>query len=437
MSRSVLYFTFVGLVGLLSVYWIADTFRARLSLGDNLAPYSTYRADPIGARALYESLRALPGLQVERNERSLDMIMPDRDAALVILGAMDTPDNADLLDRLDNFVAEGGHVLIAFTPNPLYRMIRDAFEEFNDEDQIEEDSAAGERRTMRRWRRILNEDSPPLVTPKNERFRPRNRDSVESYDFFYLSTWWGFQSEWASLPQGDNPDIPRFSVTRAIESDLLPESVPWYSPEYLQDAGGNWRTLYARDEGAVIIERNYGKGTAIVATDSYLFSNEALRKDRHAALLMRLLGGKTHIIFEETTKGVAREPGIVALMKRYHLHLLVVGLVVLGVLYIWQTAVPLLPRWVEEEEEAAASLQVARESKSALAALLRQHVPKREVLATCWAAWEQGQGTRRMLPEETLSQAESLLCARMDKSESDRINRYGEVCALLHKGERQ
>jgi len=50
-----------------------------------------------------------------------------------------------------------------------------------------------------------------------------------------------------------------------------------------------WRTIYSRGTNAVVIERDFGKGSVVIATDSYFVSNESMEQDRHADLLAWLM----------------------------------------------------------------------------------------------------------------------------------------------------
>ena len=63
---------------------LAWLFQLRFAHGDVYPPYSTLRADPLGAMALFESLEALPGVTVRRDFSS-DEKLPGIKAAYLHL----------------------------------------------------------------------------------------------------------------------------------------------------------------------------------------------------------------------------------------------------------------------------------------------------------------------------------------------------------------
>jgi len=69
------------------LYGIAHLFVLRFEAGDVYPPYSTLRGDPLGAKVFYESLNALPGIAVERNEKPLSKFSSNETASLFYLGA--------------------------------------------------------------------------------------------------------------------------------------------------------------------------------------------------------------------------------------------------------------------------------------------------------------------------------------------------------------
>src|SRR4051794_25153038 len=53
---------------------VMEIVQLRTEQGDVFPPYSTYRADPLGTRALYESFDQLKELRVSRNFAPLDKL---------------------------------------------------------------------------------------------------------------------------------------------------------------------------------------------------------------------------------------------------------------------------------------------------------------------------------------------------------------------------
>src|SRR5687768_18470710 len=65
---------------------LVKLFQLRFSTGDVYPPYSALRADPLGTKIFYESLRALPGVTAGRNERQLDHLGRGEGAVIFLLG---------------------------------------------------------------------------------------------------------------------------------------------------------------------------------------------------------------------------------------------------------------------------------------------------------------------------------------------------------------
>src|SRR5689334_15100726 len=78
-------------------------FQERFETGDIYPRYSTWRSDPFGCRALFESLRRYPGLRPERALAREDLARPG-DPAWLFLGvdAESLPEDADLLRAADS-----------------------------------------------------------------------------------------------------------------------------------------------------------------------------------------------------------------------------------------------------------------------------------------------------------------------------------------------
>jgi hypothetical protein len=106
----------VALVVLLT-WGIEQAAIAPLQTGDVYPPYSSLRADPLGAKALYESLAALPDLTVERLYKQRTALEA-RDT-IFVLGIEPVAWSAvprQTLEEYEKLVAAGGRMVIAFLP---------------------------------------------------------------------------------------------------------------------------------------------------------------------------------------------------------------------------------------------------------------------------------------------------------------------------------
>jgi hypothetical protein len=162
-----------------------------------------------------------------------------------------------------------------------------------------------------------------------------------------------------------------------------------------------------------MIERKYGRGTIILATDTYFTSNEAVLKERHADLLAWLAGPHKSIVFDETHNGIFESPGITSLFRKYGLHGVFAGFLILGVLFIWKNSVSLVPRHVNDDEPD--DITTGKDHLSGFNSLLRRNVPPGEVLSVCVQEWKKGL-QKGAVPKEKIERIEKEMEAFRDKS---------------------
>jgi hypothetical protein len=97
---------------------IVDLYGLRLAGGDIYPPYSSFRADPLGAKVLYESVAELPGFSARRNLRTLDHW---RGGGATLLWLGEDPFNFALrpdadFKQFEDVASQGVRVVIAMTP---------------------------------------------------------------------------------------------------------------------------------------------------------------------------------------------------------------------------------------------------------------------------------------------------------------------------------
>jgi len=91
---------------------ILAVIQVRFETGDVYPPLSTFRSDPLGSRVLYESLRSLPGVNVQR---SIDADLKPSYGAFVLLGIR-IWDVTARIERLAPLLAAGGRVIVVLLP---------------------------------------------------------------------------------------------------------------------------------------------------------------------------------------------------------------------------------------------------------------------------------------------------------------------------------
>jgi hypothetical protein len=186
--------------------------------------------------------------------------------------------------------------------------------------------------------------------------------------------------------------------------------------------------IYARGSSAVVIERNFGGGSVVIATDSYFVSNEALSKDRHADLLAWLIGSNRNIVFDEAHFGIVDSSGVATLMRKYRLHGVVAGLILIAGLFIWKNSTSLVPPPVEEKQE---RFITGRDSGAGFVNLLRRSIAPRDLLATCFDEWKKSSAPKGKISTPRFQQAEALFSGENSASGPKLIETYNKISESL------
>lgn len=106
------------ILGVALAWGLEQVALGPLETGDVYPPYSSLRTDPQGAKALYESLDATPGIAVERLYKQRAVLDGPGDAMLVL--GVDpvgwSTVKVKTLEEYEKLVARGGRLVIAFLP---------------------------------------------------------------------------------------------------------------------------------------------------------------------------------------------------------------------------------------------------------------------------------------------------------------------------------
>lgn len=344
-------------------------FRLRLSQGDVFPPYSSQRADPLGVRALHDSLAAVPGLQVERSFRPLHTLAPNPPRTIVIAG-LDARRWAHVrreqFDALDAAVRAGSRLVVAFRAKIADdKKSNSAVEDEENDDESDEDGAPPKKSAKKK---------------KDDQKKSDEKDRRPHVVYADLGQRWGadLEERWLLERAGDTAvrvADPRFAA--------LPAQVGWRSDVYFKtQAGAEWQEIYRRGHAPVLVERKLGLGSIVLAADAYFLSNEALQRDRSTPLLAWVIGSHARIVFDESHLGVLAEPGVAALARRYGLAGAFFTLVVLAALFVWRRMALFVPPAVEARDVA-----LRYHPAAGLEALLRRAVPASEVVTAAVAEW--------------------------------------------------
>jgi hypothetical protein len=401
---------------------LLELFKLRFESGDVYPPYSTLRADPLGASAFYESLGRMPGISVSRDFRPTDQLPESRGTAyLHLAGSREEWDELPeaSFKEIETFVKTGGRLVIAFFPEPakshFSRPIPKDTGSTNKPDEKNKDPQKPE--------------SKPVKPPKAK--KKIKGETEPLFRSVSLAERWGIGFDIKDMKKGDGETYKPLTVENKNEPSL-PESMPWHSGVVMTNLDKAWRVIYAREAAPVLVERRLGSGTVVFSTDSYFLSNEAMEKDRHAELLAWVVGPARQVMFDEAHLGIVDDPGIAGLVRKYRLHGVVAGLLLLAGLFIWKNLTGFGPAHDEEETVAFVA---GKDSAAGFVNLLRHHVKPQDILNTCVAEWKKSQ------PQGTFSKAriervEAVMRQENALAPKDRnaVQTYLTICALLKKG---
>jgi hypothetical protein len=301
----------------------------------------------------YESLRALPGLELTRNERPLDRLTSGEGTTLFVLGTNEgfVPDKTR--DAVENFVRTGGRLVLTLFP---------------------------------RYDEPPRKQRSPSPSPS-----PRASDDAAAtgagITLAELLKRWNLDRK---ADRDDEDNIATRKTTLPLE-----KNVSWHSGVAFTPLHSEWRTIYEAARGPVMVERNFDAGTVVVASDSFFVSNEALLAERAPALLAWLAGPQRRIIFDESHLNVREDPGVATLLRRYGLSGFVIGLLVLIALWLWRNATfALAPRRAIVPNDELVS---GRDSFTGFVHLIRRGIAPNQLVDLCVAGVEE---IRRLRADE-------------------------------------
>lgn len=407
-----------GVLGIALAAVFVTVLERRFSSGDIYPHYSTLRSDPLGTQAFYESLAALPGHEVSRNLQNLMTLDTlDGDSALWLCGLsrptfdrLRGPDDSAVLRAVKE---KGARLIITVNPGAvpekydlakeeeLDRKMDEWFErreearrEQNgdkaekDEDESKPEESKKQKRQKRKSRSDDDSDQAEEEEMEEELAIAMGPPITELFEV-KLDTPEKFERPeegWALAP-GDSPD-PGMRP--------LPDALPLWRSQYRFDSlGEDWTVAAHVDGDPVVIERSFGRGTIVLASDSYFSCNEALWKDPPTGFLLWLNGGKTRIVFDETIHGSFESGSAMKMIRRYRFHGFFFGFFIFVALMAWRSGSSLAPGSEALERGLAEGDAIAGENtESGFVRLLRRGVPRQRLLRTCLDSWRKTAGRR-------------------------------------------
>jgi len=351
---------FMVVCGAAFVVGLVQLFLLRFEAGDVYPPYSSLRADPLGTMALCESLEELPGLSVRRDHSDSNKLPQTPETTYLHLGTKDYEWQelpVDLFNEIESFATRGGRLAIAFAP--VTSSNRFLFTTVTVTNAVGTNVAA-----RKRIRKILEEDEP----------RVRSVSVQER---------WGISFEYEGLEPGDDEVYQPVEVTN-VTTLPLPAQLDWHSGLVLKNVDARWRVIYSRGTNPVVVERRFGQGTVVMATDAYFLSNEAMWQARHPELLAWFVGAARQVVFDEAHLGVVETTGVAVLLRKYRLYGVIGALVLLAGLFIWKNSVSLVPPHAEELRK---EYIAGKDAAGGFVNLLRRNIPPAKILDACFEEW--------------------------------------------------
>jgi hypothetical protein len=346
------------MVTALFVYGVTHLLILRFEKGDVYPPYSSYRSDPLGTKALYEALGLLPGIEAVRNVEPLQKVSGLSEAVLFLFGLEASGFSAmqeASVKALEEAALGGGRVVISFIPTFAQSAPR----------------SGGKDKPSRP--RQENGDKP-----KEEEQDQEEDKRLYRKEYVDLSKQWGVET---ALSTNKNAE----ASLSGPEKDL-PASLAWQSTLVFEPQDADWHVIYARAGKPVLIERSYGKGNIVLSSDSFFLSNEAMKSRRYPQLLSWLCGSHRIIVFDETHLGVSKSPGITTLLRKYGLAPFFISLIVLALLAVWKQAARFVPA---DEEGEGPSGDPGKDAFAGFTNLLRRNISPDHVLSACLEEWKQ------------------------------------------------
>jgi hypothetical protein len=321
-----------GFSALLFFGW--QTFRWRLETGDTFPEYSTYRADPKGLKAFYESLQATDLIQVSRRTQESKILPSGENQVLVVAGVRaDQPIADEDSQVFDHWLATGGRLIIALRPG---------------------NNQLG-------W---------------NQTTAPENQDGTDHPPIV----------PWRSLIRRWGAEIVPLSDIRSATADstLFSKVSRWLGRNSFIRLTSDWKVIAVQDGKDVMVERVFAHGSLVLLADSYPLSNEALATSRNTGFLLWLMDNRSGVLFDETHLGLSERPGIMTLAQRYGLQGTVISIVAVLLLFIWKCQYTLVPR----TRIVQSGLTVyGGSSEQVFLNLLQRAVSPKELISVCITTW--------------------------------------------------
>lgn len=365
-------FLLVGMIGLF-IAGVVHVFLWKFEAGDVYPEYSSLRKDPLGSSLWYESLERIPYVRVARGYERLEFCSFEETGTYLILGMEPTELRVFpkfSANRIEQMLEQGWRIVMTFHPQG-----------FNGGDPEEKDDSQKQQVGPKKGG----------AEKKGKKEAQKDKKSPPPSYVVSLAKTWGFKVK--TMKERKNLETLSIGKNKVFQAILdkvgaMPwqPKVPWMSFNYLEPKDESWKTVARVGDYPVVIEKKIGKGSVVLASDSYFASNEALaEKDRHTEFLLWLMGGSRFVLFDEVHHGIERTMGVSGLIRKFRMEGFFVGVLWVLVLYVWKNSFGYLSPTVErsgiEEIRGKRSLTGFRN-------LLRRSINRGRLMEVCLGEWE-------------------------------------------------
>lgn len=452
------------LLAALLVAGFVGILERRFAEGGLYPYYASFRSDPMGTSVFYESLERLGKIRVERNLTDLNTVGGlDGDTAILLLGyprdgfdSLRAPDDSPVMKAVE----EGARLVLTVNPELVPEVYRPRLSE-TEEDWLDR------RRLLREERARQESEDKDKGTPSESPRKEGKEGTAAGKEEETDPTGKGGKKEKEKVKDKEEEELEkqmeeslgplltaklafdfavpgeferpeggwRVSTGESVLPEGLPEDLPsWRSQYRFETSDPAWKPVALVGEEPVVIERKFGKGTVVLASDSYFVSNEGLHFGPAPGFLLWMLGGKSRVIFDETIHGTVETGGAMKLIRRYRAHGVFFGLMIFLALWIWRSSTTLVPgnEDFDRGQVAAGGAVFGEDSGSGFIRLLRRSISPANLLEQCIETWKSSQAS--LPPPVTLARLSDILARhREDPKRVGIVDSYARIAALLRK----
>ena len=379
---------FVGIILLSMVILLVAAPYLR---GTAYPKYSTYRADPIGSKLFFNSLKSMPNLKVERILKPLFSAKFAPQTTIINCGVP----SADFQSYLPEEEIINDDDSIPIVSNGFAKFAKDG-------------AIVG----------IM------LSTAKNFLDLLLGNSTKDDRDFNKKSP--------DSFLIDDNGEQIFAELAENTDSSL-PAHLAWNDEFFLRGkiVKEKWQVIYRFKNKPVVLERKYGKGSIVVVCASYNISNQALLLSRQPSFLAWLIGDAKEIFFNETQLGVGEKPGVSALVIHYRLQGFFFAILALMLLFVWKSSNPLVPYYSIQEMKSRT--KHGKDSHAGLHNLLKKSITQWDILQKGHALWEQQAARKNPILKKQIKKVNELIenNNKIPQKHRDIKNIYNHIVTIL------